>query len=407
MKLPYVLLKEFAKVTNDSVKKSTPTTLFGTVVAQGGQNFVKLDGSDQLTPVDECSEILHGDRVKVTIENHKAVVDGNFTASTEKRVAKSATTATDYIEETDDELNIYKVNNVTPGAKRFSLNEDGLCLFDVPIDEPEDSEEVDTRGWRKLAEFGRRIILGRHGITMEDEIPEQTISIGDYSFAHGQRSTAIGRFAIVKPTSEDGVAIGTETLVDDNAKQGLAIGPGAMSKKCRYGDKGQIAIGPNLSESDAQFMLGGKIGNGSRANLVKITCEDTAEPKIFVMGHATAIGTVTDYSGSNKSLRADISTYTPIVEVSLPRGVWELSGTVSIPGLSTSSGCSGAALYDVSGNKYLSVDRGLHNQNYTCWRSVNATFVNNTSSNKTVILQASSHSERTGVSGSLRVLRLL
>lgn len=73
------LLKEFAKITNDSEQKSENKYLRGTIVKNSGGKYVQLDGSTTVTPISELVEVEEGDRVLVSIENHKATIVGNFT----------------------------------------------------------------------------------------------------------------------------------------------------------------------------------------------------------------------------------------------------------------------------------------------------------------------------------------
>ena len=79
MSLSNDLISQFVKMTNDTGKKETKdTTLYGTVVEYDGNNYVRLDGSDLLTPVDTTSELHVDDRVTVDITKHNAIVSGNI-----------------------------------------------------------------------------------------------------------------------------------------------------------------------------------------------------------------------------------------------------------------------------------------------------------------------------------------
>ena len=78
MVLPRSVLKEFSDVT----KQKTPqglTYLCGTIRGEGETKYVKLDGSESLTPISEVVDAKDGDRVLVTIQNHVATVLGNLT----------------------------------------------------------------------------------------------------------------------------------------------------------------------------------------------------------------------------------------------------------------------------------------------------------------------------------------
>lgn len=71
------LITEFAKVTAGDKPKKTESTAMGTAVDYGGKIYVRLDGSDQLTPVTTTTGMKAGDRVMVTIKDHSAIVTGN------------------------------------------------------------------------------------------------------------------------------------------------------------------------------------------------------------------------------------------------------------------------------------------------------------------------------------------
>ena len=71
------LVSEFVKITNDNRKRPDEKTVFGTVSTDGTQYYVKIDGSDQLTPVSTTSTIADGDRVRLNIRDHTAIVTGN------------------------------------------------------------------------------------------------------------------------------------------------------------------------------------------------------------------------------------------------------------------------------------------------------------------------------------------
>lgn len=75
------LAKEFAKaVKKDDSNESKSTTSYGTVVTFNGKKYVRLDGSDRLTPVNTTVNNKVGDRVSVELKNHSATITGNVTA---------------------------------------------------------------------------------------------------------------------------------------------------------------------------------------------------------------------------------------------------------------------------------------------------------------------------------------
>ena len=67
------LLNEFVKITNDK-KETKQTQLYGTVVTQGNSKYVKIDGSEIITPVRSTTDIKDDERVIVKIDNHMATI---------------------------------------------------------------------------------------------------------------------------------------------------------------------------------------------------------------------------------------------------------------------------------------------------------------------------------------------
>ena len=80
MALSNDLTTMFAKeiLRTDEPKQKQVVTLNGTVVEDGGVEYVRLDGSDIVTPVVTTTAIKNGERVTVEIRNHSAVVTGNL-----------------------------------------------------------------------------------------------------------------------------------------------------------------------------------------------------------------------------------------------------------------------------------------------------------------------------------------
>lgn len=71
---------------NESTSK---TKLYGTVVVSEGTKFVKIDGSDTLTAIVEGTDVIDGDRVIVSLEDHQAIVLANITSPASARTAKN------------------------------------------------------------------------------------------------------------------------------------------------------------------------------------------------------------------------------------------------------------------------------------------------------------------------------
>lgn len=90
MALEYELISQFAKLATKDKQTNVESTVYGTVVSDAkGNKYVKLDGSDQLTPLTDeerpsadstnvNAEV--GERVSVLIKDHTATVTGNMSS---------------------------------------------------------------------------------------------------------------------------------------------------------------------------------------------------------------------------------------------------------------------------------------------------------------------------------------
>ena len=70
MGLSSELISQLVKVTQNNEPKDKDNSAYGTVMIINGQKYVKLDGSDLLTPVTSTVAVDNGDRVRVEIRNH-------------------------------------------------------------------------------------------------------------------------------------------------------------------------------------------------------------------------------------------------------------------------------------------------------------------------------------------------
>lgn len=77
MGLSNELISQFAKVVNNETTPKKETTLRGTTVVVGDTTYVKLDGSDILTPVTTTTDSKNDERVTVMIKDHTATITGN------------------------------------------------------------------------------------------------------------------------------------------------------------------------------------------------------------------------------------------------------------------------------------------------------------------------------------------
>ena len=112
MALSYELISQFAKITNDKNAMNKESNVYGTIVKHGNANYVRLDGSELLTPYESTIAVEDGDRVLVAIKSHSATVTGSVTNpaasnkqlnETNEKIGKFNTVMSDKVETKDIE----------------------------------------------------------------------------------------------------------------------------------------------------------------------------------------------------------------------------------------------------------------------------------------------------------------
>ena len=82
MDLSRNIIKRYVQVASPEKITSNSETVYGTVVNEGETLYVKIDGSDMLTPVSSTIDIKADDRVLVLVKNHEATVIGSPSSPT-------------------------------------------------------------------------------------------------------------------------------------------------------------------------------------------------------------------------------------------------------------------------------------------------------------------------------------
>lgn len=85
MALSNDIISQFAKLTAKPENTKTESTAYGTAKIENDTVFVKIDGSDRLTPVQTAVDVEDGERVIVNIKDHTVTITGN-TSSPAARV---------------------------------------------------------------------------------------------------------------------------------------------------------------------------------------------------------------------------------------------------------------------------------------------------------------------------------
>lgn len=80
MALSNELISQFAKITTEKEETKTEEIVYGTTVSYNDTVYVKLDGSDRLTPITSTTVVKPDERVTVMIKDHSAIVTGNISS---------------------------------------------------------------------------------------------------------------------------------------------------------------------------------------------------------------------------------------------------------------------------------------------------------------------------------------
>ena len=128
MKIDSNLLNEFAKITNDKDNKETPKNVYGTIVKNGDETYVRLDGSEDgcLTPVTMTMDADDGDAVLCKIENHTVTVVGNVEHPAQSLKSSSAYNTIEEIvggmSITSKGVKVFYQENEPEGTAEYTLN---------------------------------------------------------------------------------------------------------------------------------------------------------------------------------------------------------------------------------------------------------------------------------------------
>ena len=125
MGLSSKLISEFAKLTKNADKTPEETTVYGTIVKDSGLTYVRLDGSNILTPVTATADTQHDERVTVLIKNHTATVTGNIS---------SPAARTDDVQELGGNVNTLSEENVVINGKLTAAEADITSLKTDKLD---------------------------------------------------------------------------------------------------------------------------------------------------------------------------------------------------------------------------------------------------------------------------------
>lgn len=80
MALSNEIASQFAKTVANKDKSRSENAVYGTVVVRNGEKYVRMDGSDLLTPCGVTVNAINGERVLILVKNHSVIINGNLSS---------------------------------------------------------------------------------------------------------------------------------------------------------------------------------------------------------------------------------------------------------------------------------------------------------------------------------------
>ena len=173
MSISYDLIKEFVTVTNDNKKEIKDTTTYGIIVMYGNKPYVKIDGSEMITPCTCMIGVEEGDRVAVEIKNHEAYVTGDISnpSPTKKSVDDLNVITTDKLEADDIEAINGYFQQLTAICGRYDELTVGIAKIDELKATYGNFDRINTNDIKAInAEIDnlKTLMISAQGITTED-----------------------------------------------------------------------------------------------------------------------------------------------------------------------------------------------------------------------------------------------
>lgn len=129
MELSRQIVNQFVEITNHDALKNE-ATVYGVIVEQNNSFYVKIDGSDEITPVTSTVDIKAGDRVTISLKNHTATVTGNLTDPS----ASNTKVGNVSMEITEMGVRVNGLTTFTNGLTKGTTSIDGGCIKTGTID---------------------------------------------------------------------------------------------------------------------------------------------------------------------------------------------------------------------------------------------------------------------------------
>ena len=187
MALSNDLISQFVKATKDETKSKSESIVYGTVVIYDDLYYVKLDGSDTLTPVTTVTDVVEGERVTVMIKNHAAIITGNLS---------SPSARTDDVKDLGDNLNnkiVQAGNDITQLENDIvqigdTIKSQGNTITQIGNDIHQVDDKVTSIGNEVVSQNNKITEIGNEVVSQNNKITE----IGNTVTSQGNSITEIG-----------------------------------------------------------------------------------------------------------------------------------------------------------------------------------------------------------------------
>ena len=289
MSLSSELASQFAKVTNDTARNTNGTKLHGTITMLGEVPYVRLDGTEELTPISRTVEVAEGDRVEVTIANHSATVTGNLTDPSIGIMRAGALESS--ITQTAAEIRLELSNEVSKLNSSLTLTaseirtelSDGISGLDSKITQNANSISTLVKSSEKFSEFQQTVegfsFMGTGGtvkISGGDINLTGSITFSDFN------QTVTDELNAISDTADS--ALDTANTASSTAASAKSLANTAMADASNAYDEATSAAGVARSIADGTYV------NGTFINKKQITSPTIIGNELKVHGTFHTIG---------------------------------------------------------------------------------------------------------------------
>lgn len=284
MALSSELISQFAKLTNNDKKEDAGAEVKGTFVTVGGVEYVRLDGSEILTPVTTTVEAVADERVVVLIQDHMATVIKNITSPAARN--KSVEDIKDEVDEFGNTIqqmdntiiqqqnsiiqmdnNIYQMNN-TINQHGNSINQQGDTIVSL--------ENTIVQQNNQISSMNNTVIeMGNNVQSMNNTVIEMGNTVNSYNNIiqqHGNDITQLGNTI----TQQGNVISQQNNIIQQQGDQITSV------------DNRVTLMGNEVNIQGSQIVIlnsGFKIQNGVLTGLSKAIL-DSIETDVLEAGYA-------------------------------------------------------------------------------------------------------------------------